>query len=686
VALLRSATARRFIQSVTSGVFSNFRDGLESPAQLPGMATWYDASDLSTMRNDAGNVPASGDSIKLWSDKSGNSAVNCLVLNGVAGNYASALDSNALDITGDIDLRVMCSLVDWSPSGSAVLISKDDNSTSRSYLFYVGTSGQLVLGRTTGGTSATYVEAKSSATDGGAALSTGITDLATSWVRATLAPATGKVNFYISVDGVNWAQIGVEQTITAGAIFSGTTEVRIGVFATVSPAAGNFYRAQIYNGIAGTLAFDANFATFSKLAATGTESSANAATVTINTTGATGARISGARDAFQGTAGFQPIYLPWSGGNYGYLNGSDGASFRTPDSAAISITGDIDLRALVAPTDYTPASKATLIGKWFTGATQSYTFGIRTDGKPELAWSTNGSNAVVATSTVATGLTDGTQKWLRVTLDVDNGASGYDCKFWLSDDNATWTQLGSTVVGVGTTSIADTASQLIVGAITDAGEKFIGNIYRAQVYAGIAGTLVFDFNPSAYTSGTTFLDSAGGATITLNGGSTIVTRSTLYFDGSNDYLKAAAFALAQPVSFYGALSQISWISADVIADGNAVDSMNFSQRNAGASPQLAIYAGAYVGNNSDLALQTRGIASAIYAGASSLLRINRGTPVTGNAGTASPNGLTIGATASGASNYANITASSVLLYSQAHDSNVQNRVIAYLARRWGIQV
>lgn len=68
------------------------------------------------------------------------------------------------------------------------------------------------------------------------------------------------------------------------------------------------YSARIYSGIptflggsGGTIVFDADFTKQAKLAATFTEDSANAATVTVNTSGDLGARISGARDLVQFT-------------------------------------------------------------------------------------------------------------------------------------------------------------------------------------------------------------------------------------------------------------------------------------------------------------------------------------------------------------------------------------------------
>jgi hypothetical protein len=239
-----------------------------------------------------------------------------------------------------------------------------------------------------------------------------------------------------------------------------------------------------------------------------------------------------------------PLRLGYAG-KYVYFPGIAGNYPSAADSAALSVTSDIDLRGQVALSDFTPASKQTIIGKWDTGATHSYTFGIRSDGKPELAWSTTGGDAVVATCTAATGITDSSKKWIRVTLDVDNGAGGYVVKFWLSDDGITWTQLGDTITGVGTTSIANTDSRVTIGCIATggAGELLIGSLYRAQIYAGIDGTKVADFDASLLTEPYATYTDPQGNVWTLNRSSTgrklcVVDRDLLLL-GTDDYLEVA---------------------------------------------------------------------------------------------------------------------------------------------------
>lgn len=236
----------------------------------------------------------------LVADKSGNSAVNGLVLNGVAGNYASAPDSASLSVTGDIDLRVQVALADWTPATANTLIGKIISATNnRSYLLGVNTNGTFKLVWSTDGAAGTAVTVNST-------VAPTVSDFSTLWVRVTLDVDNGSggytVIFYTSSDGSTWTQLGA--SVVGGSttsIFNGTAPLEVGAFNVGANEilAGIIYRAQIYNGINGTLVFDADFTAAAKLVTSFTESSSNAATVTINSTGDTGARISGARDLVQ---------------------------------------------------------------------------------------------------------------------------------------------------------------------------------------------------------------------------------------------------------------------------------------------------------------------------------------------------------------------------------------------------
>lgn len=269
--------------------------------------------------------------IRLISDRSGNSAVNGLVLPGTIGNYGSTPSSAPLNITGDIDLRAYVVLSAITPAATTPLISKDDQAANRAYGFYVITTGNLRAEFFVGGA---MRQANSSVT----LASLGLSDYTNYWLRATRTSADGNVNFYYSTDGSAWTSVGTVQSTTPGSIGTTTQELEVGR-AAATYALGIIYRAQIYNGIAGTLVFDANFTAQAKLASSFTESSSNAATVTINTNGDTGARISGARDLVQLTQANQPIFSTGvDGRNIATFDGSNDYmrsapfSFSQPES------------------------------------------------------------------------------------------------------------------------------------------------------------------------------------------------------------------------------------------------------------------------------------------------------------------------------------------------------------------
>jgi hypothetical protein len=236
-----------------------------------------------------------------------------------------------------------------------------------------------------------------------------------------------------------------------------------------------------------------------------------------------------------------PKFLDWNGTNYVYIPGGSTNALSIPDAANLDITGDIDLRAQVAMDDWTPTAYSSLIVKRLAGQV-SYELAVNTGGELAFQYSVDGTNALTRLSTVATGLTDKTVKWVRATLDVDNGSSQNDVKFFTSDDGTSWTQLGSTVTNALTTSIFSGTAQVAIGAYSNLSSfTATAKIYRAQILNGINGTTVLDVDTSIITSGgaTTFT-AVTGQTVTINrsttGRKTVAVTTPVWLFGTDDQL------------------------------------------------------------------------------------------------------------------------------------------------------
>lgn len=194
---------------------------------------------------------------------------------------------------------------------------------------------------------------------------------------------------------------------------------------------------------------------------------------------------------------------------------------QTDDKAVLDVTGDLDLRIEIEPDVWQLGSVGhQLAGKYTANGNQrSWAWVIQSTGYMRFYWSTDGNNAFTngtyADSTVR--VPAGSRIALRVTIDVNNGASGRTITFYTSDSiTGTWTQLGAQVVQSGTTSIFSSSAKVDVGAlidavtaqalfVTDAAAGYtlpiVGRVYRFLMYNGINGTLVADFNPAGRTEG-----------------------------------------------------------------------------------------------------------------------------------------------------------------------------------------
>lgn len=207
--------------------------------------------------------------------------------------------------------------------------------------------------------------------------------------------------------------------------------------------------------------------------------------------------------------------------SYLSLPGTSGNYASSPDSAAASIVGDIDIRVKAALNDWTPANSAIFVAKFASNTTRSYALQINTGstGRLTLYTSPDGTsgNQVSGVSTAAVGAADAADIWIRATLDVNDGAGNRVYTFYTSTDGDSWSQLGDVVTTAGATTIHDNNSILEVGAfITGTSGLIAGKIYLAQVYSGIGGTLVADFDATRSLVRQTYVAGSTGEVWTIN--------------------------------------------------------------------------------------------------------------------------------------------------------------------------
>lgn len=209
------------------------------------------------------------------------------------------------------------------------------------------------------------------------------------------------------------------------------------------------------------------------------------------------------------------------------LDGSSGTFISTPDHADLDITGDIDIRVVVAMDDWTPSATSTLLAKGTAGSVQPNIYALQVlspglSNRLAFIWSADGANELQAFSTVAPTVADRKFLGVRVTLDVDNGASGRDIKFWTKSDlalefNTGWTQLGATVTQANTTAIANGTGSLRLGERSQTGSLLAGVVRRAVVKNGIDGTIAVDADFSRTPFGSKSVTDLAGKQWTLNG-------------------------------------------------------------------------------------------------------------------------------------------------------------------------
>lgn len=205
--------------------------------------------------------------------------------NSNVGSYVSIPDSAATSYTGDFDIRLKIAAEAYNQTN--ISFTGKQTAAGSGFTWGLSTnaaSKQPVLQTSLNGT--TILTATSTA-----AIPTA--DGADMWLRVTRRASDGRIQFFTSSDPTNdpsiptWTQLGSDRTGAVGTLFDSSAPTLIGALNTSNSPTfnGKFYRAQYRDNILnnGTgIVLDVDFTTKVFGADTFTESSTNAATVTIN--------------------------------------------------------------------------------------------------------------------------------------------------------------------------------------------------------------------------------------------------------------------------------------------------------------------------------------------------------------------------------------------------------------------
>ncbi len=209
------------------------------------------------------------------------------------------------------------------------------------------------------------------------------------------------------------------------------------------------------------------------------------------------------------------------------LTGVTGCYAYVEDTAVLDITGDIDMRIDIAPETWRPSDVVVLAAKYDGTGQWSWIFYLSTDGTLRLTWTTDGFFGTRVTVTSTAAIPEATERLsVRVTLDVNNGASGNTTTFYTGPSvGGAWTQLGAPVVTSGVTSLFSGAADLTLGAgtagdgIFSNGVTFSGKMYAFQLRNGVLGTIVANPDFAAQDPGVSnapFTDGAGRSWVLSN--------------------------------------------------------------------------------------------------------------------------------------------------------------------------
>lgn len=215
------------------------------------------------------------------------------------------------------------------------------------------------------------------------------------------------------------------------------------------------------------------------------------------------------------------------------LPGTGDAHARTVSDPALDVTGDLDIRAELAPATWRPDGSIIVAARYRTPSDtgRAWLLLLTATGALRLLWTPDGTvGARLGQSSTAPVPAETGRAAVRVVLDVDNDAGGHTVRFYTAPSMAgPWTPLGDEVTDAGTTAVHAADADVTIGsahggatstAFADV-QHHQGLVYAVQVRDGIDGPAVADADFTAGVVGREQLVDAAGREWALLGGATL---------------------------------------------------------------------------------------------------------------------------------------------------------------------
>lgn len=406
---------------------------------------------------------------------------------GNADTFDSTPDHASLDITGDLSILVQ--FRNLQTSGAIRTVVNKWTTSNASYGLQLTTANKLQFLWTADGS--TLKSAISTE-----ALPLGDDRLTVLMVHDVDNNAGGNdvIFVYSDDDGVTSHVLGAP-VITSGTTshFAGTSTLVVGKLGTGGQPMSN-------GGITGLEIHDGPWPNSTIVAQRSYILEAEQATPFVDTTGKTWT-ITGTNFTFANNGGtpyatglrpLQSVRVTLDSANVenyvGLNTGSLGISIdfvTSPDSAQLSVTGNIDVRWFGTLTDWDNGNQ-TLMSKFGTSGDQrSWMMRCEAAGV-RFRMSTDGTAGTeVASTAVPVPFDDGVNGGIRFTRVK---TSGLTTVYFSDDDGVTWTASATTTVLAADSLIFDSTAQAAIGASADGLVGAVGRCLRAELWNGIEGS------------------------------------------------------------------------------------------------------------------------------------------------------------------------------------------------------